>query len=71
MLAGHRVIFSGSHQNRVTRVLEPDEAMATGTIPVGVVTVREVIVRDALFIDLAGSTQRYGFVDAPFALSAG
>lgn len=44
--------------------------VGTGTIEMCVITMREVIVNNTLFVDLAGFSQLNGFAHAPLPLSA-
>lgn len=51
-------------------LLIDDEVVGAGTIQVRVIAMREVIVNNALFIDLAGFSQFNGFAHAPLGLPA-
>lgn len=70
MLAGHRGRVLPLQQ-RMARAFEAVEMGQAGTVPVDIVAVRKVIVRDALLVDFTRSTQGNGFLDALGALSAG
>lgn len=68
-----RILLAGQLTGRydgMTRVLVDNKVIGAGTIAVGVVTMREVIVHYALLIDLAGLTQGNGLTHAFLPLSA-
>lgn len=66
LLAGK---LAGSNDG-TTRVLVDYEVIGTGTIAVNVIAMREVIINNALLIDLAGLSQFNGLTHTFFALSA-
>lgn len=68
-----RILLAGKltgRYDRMTRVLVDYKVIGTGTIVVDVVAVREVIVNNALLINLAGLTQGNGLTHTMLPLSA-
>lgn len=66
-----RFVHVGTLDHRVARVLEVEEVLLAGTIVEDILTVREGIVHDALFVHFARSIQRDRLADASLHLSAG
>lgn len=73
LIGAVRVLLAGfvsRSDNRSTLLLEDDKVVGAGTIEMCVIAMREVIINNTLFIDLAGFSQFNGFADTPLPLLA-